>query len=116
MILGVHHFCIIASSEEVVRFYTTLGFQEARRIERPYDTVVLLSGYDFGLEIFIDPKHPKREGSEPLGLRSFSLRVDKIKETIEKLGLKAEPIMTDWNGKKYVFIRDPDGNKVQLCE
>lgn len=116
MILGIHHFSLIASSEEVVRFYTTLGFQEERRIERDYDTVVLLRGYDIGLEIFIDPKHPKREGIEPLGLRQLSFRVDDLERTVKALMIEAEPVQTDWNGNRYCVITDPDGNKVQLCE
>ena len=109
MILGIHHFSLIASSEEVVQFYKKLGFHEERRIERDYDTVVLLRGFDVGLEVFIDPKHPKREGMEPLGLRSLALRVDKIEA-------EPEEIQKDWNGNRYVVLKDPDGNRVQLCE
>ena len=60
MITGVHHFSIIASSEESVGFYEKLGFRENKRIERTYDTVVLMSGYGIGLEVFIDPSHPGR--------------------------------------------------------
>lgn len=116
MITGIHHFSIIASSEKSIDFYVSLGFKEERRITRSYDTVVLMSGFGFGLEIFIDPKHPGRETPEPLGLRSLSLRVDRIEETIRGLGLDSVEIMTDWNRKRYVIIKDPDGNAVQLCE
>lgn len=116
MILGIHHFSLIASSEEVVQFYKKLGFEEEQRIERDYDTVVLMRGYGLGLEIFIDPKHPKRKGMEPLGLRQLSFRVDRIEETMKSLGIETEEILTDWNGKRYVVLMDPDGNKVQLCE
>lgn len=116
MITGIHHFSIIASSEKSIDFYVSLGFKEERRITRPYDTVVLLNGFGIGLEIFIDSKHPRRGELEPLGLRSLSLRVDDMEKTLEELGLKSTEIMTDWNGKRYVIIKDPDGNAVQLCE
>ena len=109
MILGIHHFSLIASSEEVVQFYKKLGFHEERRIERDYDTVVLMRGFDVGLEIFIDPRHPKREEPEPLGLRTLALKVDRIEA-------EPEEIHTDWNGKRYCVITDPDGNNIQLCE
>lgn len=116
MITGIHHFSTIASSEESIDFYKKLGFTEERRIKRSYDTVVLLSGYGIGLDLFIDPKHPAREKPEPLGLRQLALRVDGIEETVGDFGLESMKIMTDWNGKRYVVVRDPDGNLVQLCE
>lgn len=116
MILGIHHFSIIVSSEESVRFYQKLGFAEERRIERSYDTVVLMSGYGVGLEIFIDPKHPRRGELEPLGLRQISLRVDELEEMARELGLEDVEINIDWSGNRYCVITDPDGNTVQLCE
>ena len=116
MITGIHHFSIIASSEENINFYVSLGFKKERRIARSYDTVVLLNGYGIGLEIFIDPRHPGRGNPEPLGLRSLSLRVDDVEKTLEEHGLESTEINTDWNGKRYVVVKDPDGNAVQLCE
>lgn len=109
LILGIHHFSLIASSEEVVQFYRGLGFEEERRIAREYDTVVILKGFDVGLEIFIDSSHPARSAPEPLGLRTLGLRVDRIEA-------EPEEIQMDWNGNRYVVLSDPDGNVVQLCE
>ena len=114
MITGIHHFSIIASSEASITFYSTLGFREYKRIERGYDTVVLMEGYGVGLEIFIDASHAP-SSSEPLGLRYLSLKVDDIEKTMEELDVNGET-KTDWNGKRYVMITDPDGNDVQLCE
>ena len=114
MITGIHHFSIIASSEESITFYSTLGFREYRRIERGYDTVVLMEGYGVGLEVFVDASH-KRAEPAPLGLRYLSLKVDDIEKTMEELRMSGE-VKTDWNGKRYVMITDPDGNDVQLCE
>ena len=114
MITGIHHFSIIASSEASIAFYSTLGFREYKRIERSYDTVVLMEGYGVGLEVFVDASHAP-SSSEPLGLRHIALRVDGIEKTMEELGVNGE-VKTDWNGKRYVMITDPDGNDVQLCE
>lgn len=114
MIVGVHHFSLIASSEDSVSFYEKLGFKEYRRVERKFDTVVLLNGHGIGLEIYIDPSHPPREYPESLGPRHLSLRVDNVERTVEELGLEAGPIMTDWVGVKFCFIADPDGWPVQL--
>ena len=114
MITGIHHFSIIASSEASIAFYTSLGITEYKRIERGYDTVVLMEGYGVGLEIFIDASHAP-SSSEPLGLRYLSLKVDDIEKTMKELGVDGK-IQTDWNGKRYVMITDPDGNDVQLIE
>ena len=116
MILGIHHFSIIASSEESVKFYEKLGFREERRIKREYDTVVLMSGCGIGLEIFVDPSHPARSSPEPLGLRNISLCVDDVEKSARDLGLDDVQIQTDWSGNRYCLITDPDGNVVQLCE
>lgn len=108
MVTGIHHISIIASSEESIEFYTKLGFHETKRINRCYDTVVLMNGYGIGLEVFIDPKH-KRPDTEPLGLRTLSLKVDSLDEFVGGVN-------TDWNRERYVNIVDPDGNVVQLHE
>jgi glyoxylase I family protein len=116
MITGIHHFSMIVSAEPSVEFYKRLGFTEYKRIRRDYDTVVLLDGYGVGLELFIDPTHPARSKPEPLGLRQLSLGVDDIVTTIKELGVEAEPVMTDWFGKGFCLIFDPDGNSIQLHE
>lgn len=116
MITGIHHIALIATSEASVDFYKQLGFEEFKRIDRDYDTVVLLSGYDVRLEIFIDPAHPQRCSPEPLGLRHMALRVESIEDTIEQLGVESVEIMTDWLGERFAYITDPDGNVVELHE
>jgi glyoxylase I family protein len=116
MITGIHHFSIIVSSEKSIGWYEKLGFKEYNRIERKYDTVVLLNGHGIGLEIFIDPTHPPRSNPEPLGPRRLSLRVDKVEETAGELELEIGPVMNDWTGVRFAFCVDPDGNVVQLHE
>jgi len=121
MIEAFHHVAIIVSSEDSLAFYEKLGFRESFRKKRKYDTAVLMDGYGIQLEIFIDPRHPEHIGGEqePIGLRHFALKVGKIEETVEELGLGKEdvgPIMDDWTGVRFCFIRDPDGLLVELHE
>ena len=49
-----------------------------------------------------------------MGLRQLALSVESLEETVE--GLENMEIMANWNGKRYVIIKDPDRNTVQLCE
>ena len=117
MIAGIHHFSIIAASEESVEFYKKLGFEEKKRIERGHDIVVLLNGHGLWVEIFIDPRHPERATKpENRGIRNISLKVDDVEKTVVELGLEAGEILTDWIGERYCFVRDPDGLPVQLHE
>ena len=126
MITAVHHIALIISSESCLEFYKLLGFQESFRKERSYDTVVLMYGHGMQVEIFIDPRHPNRllmEGPEPTGLRHFALAVDgKLEDEIERLRsatteiLEFGPIMTDWRGFRFLFVKDPDGLLVELHE
>ncbi len=75
--LGFDHIAIIVSSEESLRFYETLGFEESQRFERPHDTVVFMECSGIVLEIFIDPKHPERvTDPEAKGLRHIAFTVE----------------------------------------
>ena len=117
MIQGIHHFAIIAGSEESVRFYTKLGFRETYRRVRDYDTVVLLDGYGMQIEMFVDPNHPKRATNpENMGLRHLALKVENIESAAEKFGLEIGPIMNDWCGVRFAFAADPDGLPIELHE
>lgn len=122
MITAVHHIALIISKEEYLDFYKLLGFTEVFRKTRTYDTVVLMDGYGMELEIFIDGSHPSRGDQEPIGLRHFALKVDKIEPEIERLRkassevLDFGPIMNDWRGERFVFMKDPDGTVVELHE
>jgi glyoxylase I family protein len=116
MIQGIHHVAMIVSSEDTVEFYKELGFQETFRKTRFYDTIVLLSGHDFELEMFVDSSHPAKEKPEPLGLRHLALKVDNIEATAQELHIAVGEIMLDWVGKRFCFVYDPDGNVVELHE
>lgn len=117
MIQGIYLFAMITSSEASANFYKKLGFRETYRRERAYDTIVLLEGYEMQIELFIDPNHPERATNpENMGLRHLALKVDKIEDTVEKLGLEVGPIMNDWVGVRFAFTADPDGLPIELHE
>lgn len=101
---------MISSPEASVEFYTHLGFKETERIQRGYNTVVLMEGWGMGLEIFIDPRHAAKDG-EPLGLRNISLTVDDIETAAREYGVE---LKTDWHGERYLVLKDPNGIPVQL--
>jgi len=116
MIQGIHHLALIVSNEECVIFYKKLGLDVFKRIERKYDTIVLMRGHGLLLELFVDSKHPSRSNPEPLGLRHMALKTDDIEKTVQMLGMEIDAIKEDWLGEKYCFVVDPDGNTIELHE
>lgn len=125
MITQVHHIALIISSEQSLEFYKLLGFSESFRKVRSYDTVVLMYGHGMQLEIFVDTRHPSRYEVEveTTGLRHFALQVDgKLEDEMERLKkesaevLNFGPIMEDWRGVRFVFMKDPDGVVIELRE
>ena len=117
VVTGFDHIAIIVRSEDTVEFYVKLGFQEVFRKIRDYDTIVLLEGFGMKILFFIDPNHPDRPVKpEMLGLRLLALKVDKIETTVEMLGLIADSVSYDWFGTRYAYVKDPDGNIVELHE
>ena len=128
MITTLHHVALIVSSEESLRFYELLGFTEIFRNIRTNDVVVLMKGHEIQLEIFIDSRHPVHTSGmeEPIGLRHFALKVSgDLEDEIEELRaafssagyeLEAGPVMKDWTGVRFCFIKDFDGLSVELRE
>ena len=115
MIKGIRQFAIIASSEKSIAFYNRLGFAESGRIDRGYDKVILMSGYEMELVIFIDPNHPARANDpENLGLRNLALQVDDLENVIKEF--ECGPVTEDWFGRKYCFTNDPDGLPIEFYE
>ncbi len=122
MITAFHHVAIIVSNERSLEFYRLLGFSETFRKVRKYDTAVLMRGHGVELEIFIDPRHSERGTglNEPFGLRHFALEVEgTLEDEIERLqGITTGvgPIITDWTGVRFLFVRDFDGLSIELRE
>ena len=119
MIKTLNHIAIISSTEESINFYKELGFNEVDRLNRGYDSIVYLFGVDLMLEIYLDASHPPRvDRPEAMGLRHMAFTVDSIEDTIKHLKvctLNSEQIRED-ERKKYLFIKDPDGLPIELCE
>ena len=113
MVQGLDHIALIVSSEDSLRFYEKLGFRETERFERSYDIVVFMTCGNITLEIFVDPNHPERVNSpEAKGLRHVAVTVDKI----EDLNMEIEEIRTDWFGRRFTFVKDPDGLPIEIKE
>lgn len=109
----LHHIAIIVSSEKSIAFYGKLGFHEIDRIDRGYDTIVMMEGPCL-LEIFIDPEHPARANHpEALGLRHLALKVDNLEQTIAGLDIETE-LIREVGGKHFTFLKDPDGLPIEL--
>lgn len=107
------HIALIVSSERCLGFYKDLRFMEKKRIERNYDTVVVMECDDIVLEIFGDSNYSNRKNSpEEYELRYFSLGVDSLKDVKVKSG----EIKADWFGNKYTFTNDPEGQLIELKE
>ncbi len=123
MIAAFHHIAVIVSSERSLEFYRKLGFRESFRKKRKNDLVVLMDGFGMQLEMFVDPSHPKAGDSEPVGLRHFALCVDdRLEDEIGRLkaafadNLEIGPLMYDWSGIRFCFIKDFDGMQIELRE
>lgn len=111
--IGLDHIALIVSSDESLIFYEKLGFREIERFERSYDTVVFMTCGNIILEIFVDPNHPERVSSpEAKGLRHMAFTVD----SIEDLDVEMEEIRTDWFGRRFTFVKDPDGLPIEIKE
>ncbi len=117
-----HHAAMIVSSEKSIKFYELFGFRESFRKVREFDTVVLMKGNGIELELFIDPRHPKRaDNPENLGIRHVAFTIeDPLEECIsilkEKGIIDIGSIMIDWVGKRFCFVKDPDGIPVEIRE
>lgn len=113
--MELDHIALIVSKEENLAFYEKLGFEETRRIERGYDTVVFMENNSIVLEIFIDPNHPARvTNPEAMGLRHIAFVVESLEEIMGIV--ECEQIRTDWFGRRFTFTKDPDGQPIELKE
>lgn len=113
MIQRLDHIALIVSSEENLQFYEKLRFRECKRFKRGYDTVVFMKCGDITLEIFVDSNHPERiSNPEARGLRHVAFTVEKI----EDLDMETEEIRTDWFGRRFTFVKDPDGLPIEIKE
>lgn len=125
MFKSVHHVAIICSDLTVSKdFYVNkLGFKvlrETYRDARDSFKVDLKHG-DIQIELFTFPNSPKRvTDPEALGLRHIAFGVESIKSVIrdlEEKGIDLEHVRTDERtGRKYTFLKDPDGLPIEIYE
>ena len=109
------HIAMIVSSEKSIQFYEKLGFKVFKRIDRSYDTVVLMQCGWTILEIFIDPMHPNRTNApETKGLRHIAFSVENLEEVMKVV--ECEEVRSDWFGRKFTFTKDPEGQSIELKE
>lgn len=111
--IGLDHIALIVSCEAHLGFYEKFGFKETNRFERVYDTVIFMEYGGVVLEIFVDPKHPERlSGPEAKGLRHVAFVVDNL-DTVQ---VEIEEVRADWFGRRTTFVKDPDGQPIELIE
>lgn len=110
----LNHIAIIVSSEAGVEFYKQFGYREVSRTVRPecHDSLVILSGDNSTLEIFVDGTHPARvTNPEALGLRHLCFQV----EDLDVFQFE-EAIRVKTTGERYSFLKDPDGLPIEIIE
>jgi glyoxylase I family protein len=74
-----------------------------------------MDGFGPPLEIFVDPRHPPRASNpENHGLRHICLVPDDFEAAIRKNGIDSPK--TDFFGKRFFFINDPDGQPIEIHE
>ena len=113
--MELDHIALIVSKEENLAFYKKLGFVEVKRIDRKQDVVVFMENGALLLEVFIDTNHPARvTNPEAMGLRHIAFVVESLEEVM--LDVECEEIRTDWFGRRFTFIKDPDGQPIELKE
>lgn len=112
--MTLNHIAIIVSSEGGIEFYKKLGFVEISRQVRPdkHDEIIFLEGNGCTLEIFKDATHPKHiTNPEALGLRHLCFETDEFDNFTFDEMIRINP-----RGKRFCFLKDPDGLPVEIVE
>ncbi len=117
MIKNIHHIALIVSGEDAVAFYEKLGFKKIKIIDRGTDKVILSSNGEICLEFFVDGSHKNNKtGYELLGLRHIAFKVLDVEAFLKTYGFTDVEINRDWNNQKIAFIKDFDGNVIEIHE
>ena len=95
-------------------------FFRASREDGSPQLVYLEFGPGQFVELFPNGKNPIEQPADPIGYGHFCLRVDDLDATLKHLAtLGVEPLAaprTGTAGQKLAFIKDPDGNRIELME
>lgn len=117
MIKGIHHTALIVSCEEAVLFYERFGFKRIKTVDRGTDKVIITSDGNICLEFFVDGKHlENKTGEELLGFRHIAFKTDSVEEFLKNYGFSNVEVKRDWNNEKIAFIKDFDGNTLEIHE
>ncbi|WP_029521134.1 VOC family protein [Persephonella sp. IF05-L8] len=124
----IHHVAVsVSNMEKAVEFYSILGFKELTGYKDDNLEIKHLYIDGFILELFCFKEHISKEALElwedlkRIGVKHFALSVSDIKKAKEYL-LNKGIIQEDIEIKKgrtgilYFFIKDPDGNFVEIVE
>ncbi len=123
---GVHHIAVICSDRErSLEFYCgVLGLRVVKehfRSERDSWKIDLALGDCYVVELFTFPSPPPRVSNpEACGLRHLAFAVRDIEDARDELsrkGVAHEELRTDeYTGKRFFFLRDPDGLPIEIYE
>jgi len=126
MIIGMDHVAIATTDlNKVVDFYTSvLGFEKGERYEMGDRgmTIQFLKAPGVQLELFGYSRKVEQADRTALqaGLVHLAIKVrklDELRESLRKKGItfEGEPRVA-MMGQRIVFLRDPDGNRIELSE
>ena len=120
MIKSINHIALIVSGDETLDFYRKLCFVETSRTPRPEknDILIMMENGQVVLEVFQRSDAPARHFSpEAYGLRYLALNVDDVDEILAILkDYDCQQIRVDGNGRRFVFVNDPEGQPVEFLE
>ena len=118
--MKLDHIAIIASDyQKALAFYGILGFQEVERVKRPFDIMGMLECDGVWVELFEKAAPARLTEPEALGLRHIAFVTDDLDKKLEQLhqnGIETEAIRTDPHGRRFTFLKDPDGLPIEIKE
>ena len=118
--MKLDHIAIIASDyQKALAFYGILGFQEIERVKRPFDSMGMLECDGVWIELFEKAAPARLTEPEALGLRHIAFATDDLDKKLEQLhqnGIETEAIRTAPHGRRFTFLKDPDGLPIALKE
>ena len=124
-ITGIGHVAIkVADINRALRFYAdAFGFNELMRLERDDGSLWLvylrITDTQF-LEVFPEARGPQAPDEDANGLNHICLEVDDIEAVIagiEAAGVELfRPLTTGADGNRQAWVKDPDGNRIELMQ
>ena len=124
MVKGIGHVAVVTTDvDRAAAFYTeVLGFRETGRLETSHSgTLIFVSLNGTQVELFGggEPKDP-RESEGRVGYKHIALLVDHVDaeyDRLKALGVEffIEPTDAE-SGLRLAFLRDPDGNPIELLQ